>query len=218
MNRHGIRVIGIRNLGTRILRQAKHLLILRIGHTHVNRHDTRHLDDLPGLLSRCHRRLRRRGIGAHQATRPQQRATKIARYHAANIFEPSTAKHLERRHAAGSTRFTVVALTLASIDQNPSGNIVSSIVMTLADHLDKGIRLILRLNMDQLGNKPALTVHKLARSLNIRLQSKIAVQQSPSTTSKATNSLDNTAKAVPFTPVNRTATPMTRQKQRDGVS
>ena len=87
--------------------------------------------------------------------------------------------------------------------------------MTLANHLDKGIRLILGLNMDQLGNKPALAVHKLARSLNIRLQSKIAVQQSPSTTSKATNSLNNTAKAVPIIPVNRTATPMTRQKQRD---
>ena len=53
--------------------------------------------------------------------------------------------------------------------------------MTLANHLDEGIRLILGLNMDQLGNKPALAVHKLARSLNIRLQSKIAVQQSPST-------------------------------------
>ena len=65
MNRHGIRVIGIRNLGTRILRQTKHLLILRIGHMHVNRHDTRHLDNLPGILSRGHRRLRRRGIGAH---------------------------------------------------------------------------------------------------------------------------------------------------------
>ena len=68
--------------------------------------------------------------------------------------------------------------------------------MTLANHLDKGIRLILGLNMDQLGNKPALAVHKLARSLNIRLQSKIAVQQSPSNTSKATNSLNNTAKTV----------------------
>ena len=43
--------------------------------------------------------------------------------------------------------------------------------MTFANHLDKGIRLILGLNMDQLGNKPALTVHKLARNLNIRLQS-----------------------------------------------
>ena len=90
--------------------------------------------------------------------------------------------------------------------------------MTLANHLDKGIRLILGLNMDQLGNKPALAVHKLARSLNIRLQSKIAVQQSPSTTSKATNSLNNTAKTVPLIPINRTATSMTRQKQRDGVS
>ena len=81
--------------------------------------------------------------------------------------------------------------------------------MTLANHLDKGIRLILGLNMDQLRNKPALAVHKLARSLNIRLQSKIAVQQSPSTKlSAATNSLNNTAKAVPVTPVNRTATPM----------
>lgn len=81
--------------------------------------------------------------------------------------------------------------------------------MALANHLDKGIRLILGLNMDQLGNKPALAVHKLARSLNIRLQSKIAVQQSPSTKlSAATNSLNNTAKPVPITPVNRTATPM----------
>ena len=75
--------------------------------------------------------------------------------------------------------------------------------MTLADHLDKGIRLILGLNMDQLGNKPALAVHKLARSLNIRLQSKIAVQQSPSNTSKATNSLNNTAKAVPIVRVTK---------------
>ena len=39
--------------------------------------------------------------------------------------------------------------------------------MTLANHLDKGIRLILGLNMDQLGNKSALAVHKLARNLNI---------------------------------------------------
>ena len=181
MKCHGIRVIGIRNLGTRILRQTKHLLILRIGHMHVNRHDTRHLDDLPGLLSRGHRRLRRRGIGAHQTTRPQQRATKIARHYAANIFEPRTAQHLERRHTARAARLTIIALTLTSIDQNPRGDIVSSVVMTLANHLDKGIRLILGLNMDQLGNKPALAVHKLARSLNIRLQSKIAVQQSPST-------------------------------------
>lgn len=70
MKCHGIRVIGIRNLGTRILRETKHLLILWIGYMHVNRHDTRHLNDLPGLLSRGHRRLRRRGIGAHQATGP----------------------------------------------------------------------------------------------------------------------------------------------------
>ena len=53
--------------------------------------------------------------------------------------------------------------------------------MTFTNCLDKGIRLILGLNMDQLGNKPALAVHKFARNLNIRLQSKIAVQQSPST-------------------------------------
>ena len=182
---------------------------------HDNRHDTRHLDDLPGLMSRGHRRLRRRGIGAHQATRTQQRAAKIARHHAANIFEPRAAQHLERRHTARAARLTVIALALASIDQNPRGHIMSSVVMTFANHLDKGIRLILGLNMDQLGNKPALAVHKLARSLNIRLQSKIAVQQSPSNTSKATNSLNNTAKAVPIIPVNRTATPMTRQKQRD---
>ena len=171
MKCHGIRVIGIRNLGTRILRQTKHLVILRIGHVHVNRHDACHLNDLPGLLSSCHRRLRRRSIGAHQATRTQQRATKITRHYAANIFEPRAAQYLERRHAAGSTRFTVIALALASIDQNPRGHIMPSVVMTLANHLDKGIRLILRLNMDQLGNKPALAVHKLARSLNIRLQS-----------------------------------------------
>ena len=148
---------------------------------HVNRHDARHLDDLPGLLSSGHRRLRRRGIGAYQATRPQQRATKIARHYAANIFESRTAQHLERRHTARAARLTVIALALASIDQNPRGYIMSSVVMTLANHLDEGIRLILGLNMDQLGNKPALAVHKLARSLNIRLQSKIAVQQSPST-------------------------------------
>ena len=181
MKCHGIRVLGIRNLGTGILGQAKHLLILRIGHMHVNRHDTRHLDDLPGLLSRGHRRLRRRSIGANQAARPQQRAAKIARHYAANIFELRTAQHLERRHTARAARLTIIALALASIDQNPRGNIVSSVVMTLANHLDKGIRLVLGLNMDQLGNKPALAVHKLARSLNIRLQSKIAVQQSPST-------------------------------------
>ena len=186
---------------------------------HINRHDARHLDDLPGLLSRGHRRLRRRGIGAHQATRPQQRATKIARHYAANIFEPRTAQHLERRHTTRAARLTVIALALASIDQNPRGNIVSSIVMTLADHLDKGIRLILRLNMDQLSNKPALAIHKLARSLNIRLQSKIAVQQSPSTTSKATNSLNNT-----ITLVKRMATPMipstkarTRQREQGAL-
>ena len=170
---------------------------------HVNRHDTCHLDDLPGLLSRGHRRLRRRGIGAHQAARSQQRAAKIARHHAANIFEACASQHLECRHAACAARLTIIALTLASIDQNPRGNIVSSVVMTLANCLDKGIRLILRLNMDQLGNKPALAVHKLARSLNIRLQSKIAVQQSPSTTSKATNSLNNTAKAVPIVRVTK---------------
>ena len=68
--------------------------------------------------------------------------------------------------------------------------------------------VVLGLNMDQLGNKPALAIDELTRSLNIRLQSKIAVQQSPSNTSKATNSLNNTAKPVPITPVNRTATPM----------
>ena len=181
MNRHGIRVIGIRNLGIRILGQTKHLLILRIGHTHINRHDARHLNDLPGFLSRSHRRLRRRGIGAYQATRSQQRTTKIACHYAANIFEPRTAQHLERRHTTRAARFTIIALALASIDQNPRGNIVSSVIMTLANHLDKGIRLVLGLNMDQLGNKPALAVHKLARNLNIRLQSKIAVQQSPST-------------------------------------
>ena len=164
---------------------------------HVNRHDACHLNDLPGLLSRGHCRLRRRGIGAYQATRPQQRATKIARHHAANIFEPRAAQHLERRHTARAARLTVIALAFASIDQNPRGNIVSSVVMTLANHLDKGIRLILGLNMDQLGNKPALAVHKLARSLNIRLQSKIAVQQSPSTKlSAATNSLNNTANTI----------------------
>ena len=96
--------------------------------------------------------------------------------------------------------------------------------MTLANHLDKGIRLVLGLNMDQLGNKPALAIHKLARSLNIRLQSKIAVQQSPSNTSKATNSLNNTAKPVPITPVNRTATPTipstkarTRQREQGAL-
>ena len=185
---------------------------------HINRHDACHLDDLPCLLSRGHRRLRRRGIGAHQTTGPQQRTAEIARHYAANIFEPRAAQHLERRHTTRTARLTIIALALASIDQNPRGNIVSSVVMALANHLDKGIRLVLGLNMDQLGNKPALAVHKLARSLNIRLQSKIAVQQSPSTTSKATNSLNNTAKAIPITPVNRTATPMTRQKQRDGVS
>ena len=92
---------------------------------------------------------------------------------------------------------------------------MTSIVMALANHFDKGVCLVLGLNMDQLSNKPTLAVDKLARSLNIRLQSKIAVQQSPSNKSKATNSLNNTAKPVPITPVNRTATPMTRQKQRD---
>ena len=94
MKCHGIREIGIRNLGTRILRQTKHLLILRIGHMHVNRHDACHLNDLPCLLSRSHRRLRRRGIGAHQAAGSQQRATKIARHYAANIFELRAAQHL----------------------------------------------------------------------------------------------------------------------------
>ena len=175
---------------------------------YVNGHDVCHLNDLSGLLSRGHRRLRRRSIGTHQATRAQQRSAKITRHYAANIFEPRAAQHLERRHAARAARLTVIALALASIDQNPRGNIVSSVVMTLANHLDKGIRLILGLNMDQLGNKPALAVHKLARNLNIRLQSKIAVQQSPSTTSKATNSLNNTAKTVPLIPVNRTEPPM----------
>ena len=58
---------------------------------------------------------------------------------------------------------------------------MARIVMALAHHLDKGVRLILGLNMDQLGNKPTLAVNELTRSLNIRLQSKIAVQQSPST-------------------------------------
>ena len=96
--------------------------------------------------------------------------------------------------------------------------------MTLANHLDKGIRLVLGLNMDQLGNKPALAVHKLARSLNIRLQSKIAAQQSPSTTSKATNSLNNTAKRVPLPSPTRTETPMmpsptarTRQREQGAL-
>jgi hypothetical protein len=70
--------------------------------------------------------------------------------------------------------------------------------MALSNRLDKGICLIFGLNMDQLGNKPTLTIDELTRSLNIRLQSKIAVQQSPSTTSKATNSLNNTAKAKPI--------------------
>lgn len=46
---------------------------------------------------------------------------------------------------------------------------MSSIVMAFPNHLDKGIRLVLGLNMDQLGNKPTLTVLKLARSLNIRM-------------------------------------------------
>ena len=193
-----------------------------------------------------HRRLRRRGIGAYQASGPQQRAAKIARHHAANIFESCAAQHLERRHAARTARLTVIALALASIDQNPRGNIVSSVVMALSNRLDKGICLIFGLNMDQLGNKPTLTIDELTRSLNIRLQSKIAVQQSPSTTSKATNSLNNTAKPAPITPAKRMATPMnpsptartrqheqgalkdkfatkmgppmTRQKQRDGVS
>ena len=63
MNRHGIRVIGIRNLGARILRQAKHLFVLRIGHMNINGHNARHLNDLSGLLSRGR-------IGAHQATGP----------------------------------------------------------------------------------------------------------------------------------------------------
>ena len=83
---------------------------------HVNRHDTRHLNNLPGLPSSCHRRLRGRGIGAHQATRSQQRATKIARHHAANIFELCAAQYLERRHAARAARLTVIALTFTSID------------------------------------------------------------------------------------------------------
>ena len=83
-----------------------------------------------------------------------------------------------------------------------------SVVMTLTNHLDKGIRLILGLNMDQLGNKPTLAIDKLTRSLNIRLQSIIAVQQSPSTTSKATNSLNITAKGVPLPSSTRTVTPM----------
>ena len=176
---------------------------------HVNRHDARHLNDLPGLLSRGHRRLRRRSIGTHQATRAQQRSAKIARHHAAYVFETSATQHLERRHTTRAARLAVIALALAPIDQNPRGNIVSSVVMTLANHLDKGIRLILGLNMDQLGNKPALAVHKLARSLNIRLQSKIAVQQSPSTKlSAATNSLNNTAKGTSVNRLNRTEPPM----------
>ena len=75
--------------------------------------------------------------------------------------------------------------------------------MALANHLDKGIRLILGLNMDQLGNKPTLAIDKLTRSLNIRLQSKTAVQQSPSNTSQAINSLNNTAKAVPIVRVTK---------------
>ena len=181
MNRHGIRVIGIRNLGAGILGKTKHLLILRIGNMHVNRHNARHLEDLPGFLRCCNGRLRRRRVGAYQTTRPQQGAAKITRHHTAYVFESRTTKYFKRRHAAGSARLTVIALALTPIDQNPRGNIVSSVVMTLANHLDKGIRLILRLNMDQLSNKPALAIHKLARSLNIRLQSKIAVQQSPST-------------------------------------
>ena len=191
---------------------------------HVNRYDARHLDDLPGLLSRSHRRLRRRGIGAHQAAGSQQRATKIARHYAANIFELRAAQHLKRRHTARAARLTIIALAFASIDQNPRGNIVSSVVMALANCLDKGIRLILGLNMDQLGNKPALAVHKLARNLNIRLQSKIAVQQSPSTTSKATNSLNNTAETVPLPSPTRTETPMmpspiarTRQREQGAL-
>ena len=96
--------------------------------------------------------------------------------------------------------------------------------MTFANHLDKDFRFILGLNMDQLGNKPALAIHKLARSLNIRLQSKIAVQQSPSTTSKATNSLNNTAKAVPLPSPTRTEPPMipstkarTRQREQGAL-
>ena len=75
--------------------------------------------------------------------------------------------------------------------------------MALANHLDKGIRLILGLNMDQLGNKPTLAIDKLTRSLNIRLQSIIAVQQSPSNTSQAINSLNNTAKPVPIVRVTK---------------
>ena len=163
---------------------------------HVNGHDACHLNDLACFLRNRNRRLCRRRIGTHQATWPQQGTAKIARHHTANIFEPRTTKHLERRHAACTARFTVIALALAPIDQNPCGHIMTSIVMALANHLDKGIRLILGLNMDQLGNKPTLAVNKLARSFNIRLQSKIAVQQSPSNKSKATNSLNNTAKGI----------------------
>ena len=196
MNRHGVRVVSVRNFGAGILGKTKYLLILRIRHMYVYGHDTRHLNDLPGFLSSSNRRLRRRRIGAHQAAGTQQGAAKIARHHTAHVFESRTTKHLERRHAARTARLTVIALALAAIDQNPRGHIMTSIVMALANHLDKGVCLVLGLNMDQLSNKPTLAVDKLARSLNIRLQSKIAVQQSPSNTSKATNSLNNTAKAV----------------------
>ena len=120
--------------------------------------------------------------------------------------------------SAVASRLTTLPIDRTIVAHGGSWYIVSSVVMTLADHLDKGIRLILRLNMDQLGNKPALAVHKLARNLNIRLQRKIAVQHSPSTTSKATNSLNNTAKSTSATPPKRTEPPMIRQKQRDGVS
>ncbi|MGO4934896.1 hypothetical protein ACTQ40_04845 [Collinsella sp. Sow4_D11] len=97
--------------------------------------------------------------------------------------------------------------------------------MTLANHLDEGIRLILGFNMDQLGNKPALAIHKLARSLNIRSQSKVAVQQSPSTKlSTATNSLNNTAKTAPLSSPTRAKTPMmpsptarTRQREQGAL-
>ncbi|MCI6576405.1 MAG: hypothetical protein MSC42_06740, partial [Collinsella sp.] len=97
--------------------------------------------------------------------------------------------------------------------------------MTLANHLDEGIRLILGFNMDQLGNKPALAIHKLARSLNIRSQSKVAVQQSPSTKlSAATYSLNNTAKTAPLSSPTRAKTPMmpsptarTRQREQGAL-
>ena len=153
------------HLAARIRDHARHAVVGRIRNLHHHGHDEALLHDqavAPGCGDRL---LHGGGVGAHEPSRPQQRAAEVARDHHAHVRKPRAAEHLESGHSRRTLRLPIVRAALAAVCEDPCGNVVARIVMQRTDLGEMGSGLLLALHMAEARDEAAPAVLELAEGL-----------------------------------------------------